>query len=254
MGAIEKNLIVGKGTSERTWIRWLRTQPFPHFDTIALPRTGNRLVIVAPHPDDEILACGGLISLAHKADIEVVLIAVTDGESSHPGSEIWPESRLTLVRAFESANALYTLGADIHIIRLGMKDGKLKNNIPLLTSLLQKHLHATDTVICTWREDGHPDHEAVGRVCAQVSKRFNNPLLEAPVWAWHWSHPNDIRLPWKNAIVLDLGFEVCRKKRLAIEEFKSQIEPDPSTGNPPILPKNVIEHFRRPFEIFFVSQ
>lgn len=46
----------------------------------------RRLVIVAPHPDDETLGCGLLIAAAVRAGVRVAVIALTDGQASHPGS------------------------------------------------------------------------------------------------------------------------------------------------------------------------
>ena len=42
------------------------------------------LVLVAPHPDDELLAAGATLAAASDAGIEVRVVAVTDGEMSHP--------------------------------------------------------------------------------------------------------------------------------------------------------------------------
>jgi len=41
----------------------------------------KRIMVVAPHPDDETLACGGLIALARREGIPVKVIVVTNGES-----------------------------------------------------------------------------------------------------------------------------------------------------------------------------
>lgn len=38
---------------------------------------------MAPHPDDEILCCGGLLALQAKRGGKVLLVGVTDGDKSH---------------------------------------------------------------------------------------------------------------------------------------------------------------------------
>ena len=70
----------------------------------ALP-TGNVLVI-APHPDDESLGCGGLLSMLAAAGRSLHIVFVTDGGASHPHSRTWSRSRLALQREQEAAEAL----------------------------------------------------------------------------------------------------------------------------------------------------
>ena len=55
-----------------------RSRPFP-LDTAATT------LVLAPHPDDEILGCGGLMSLILGAGHQIHLTYITDGSASHPG-------------------------------------------------------------------------------------------------------------------------------------------------------------------------
>ncbi len=67
----------------RAYGRWrasLAAQGF--FGELAGPRGGERIVIVAPHPDDEVLGCGGLIKRAVGAGAEVYVIVMTNGDAS----------------------------------------------------------------------------------------------------------------------------------------------------------------------------
>src|SRR5690606_13005283 len=40
---------------------------------------GARILVVAPHPDDESLCCGGLIATARRAGAEVSIVWITSG-------------------------------------------------------------------------------------------------------------------------------------------------------------------------------
>ncbi|MFH7456999.1 PIG-L family deacetylase, partial [Pseudomonas syringae pv. tagetis] len=61
------------------------------------------------------------------------------------------------------------------------------------------HLGPADVVFATWAEDGHGDHEAVGRASAMACETTGGQLHEVPIWAWHWAAAEDERLPWERA-------------------------------------------------------
>ena len=78
-------------------------------------------VILAAHPDDEVLGAGGVVCLLAAAGSRLRLIAVTDGEASHPGHG--DPAALARRRAQERAAALRELGAaDAEVVRLGLPD------------------------------------------------------------------------------------------------------------------------------------
>ncbi len=66
-----------------TRLRWktaLREAGFT--DEMARPASGDRILVVAPHPDDEALGCGGLIEQAVAAGAEVHVALMTNGDAS----------------------------------------------------------------------------------------------------------------------------------------------------------------------------
>lgn len=214
---------------------------------------GQRLVVVAPHPDDEILACGGLLTSLRGREQELLLISVTDGECSHPGSTYWTEHRLRRQRPQESLNALKRLGLDVQALnwqRLHLKDTAVARDEAFLVNHLSQLLQAGDRLLCTWRGDGHSDHEAVGRACAQAAAAKAVALLEVPVWAWYWASPEDHRIPWQRAHKIRLDAAALQRKQHAIAAHVSQIEPD--EGRAPVLPRATLESLMQPFELVFL--
>ncbi|MGK9559270.1 PIG-L family deacetylase, partial [Salmonella enterica subsp. enterica] len=89
----------------------------PQISVEQLVPAGHRAVIIAPHPDDEVLGCGGLLQGLAMLDRQIQLISVTDGSASHPGSRRWPVERLSIVRPQESAQALHRLGLPMHSLQ-----------------------------------------------------------------------------------------------------------------------------------------
>lgn len=239
--------IDGAGTPEADWIG---LESLPAVAPCELVGEGQRAVIVAPHPDDEILACGGLMLRLLEERCEMVLVAVTDGAGSHPGSRIWPPERLARERPRESREALQRLGAGaVSVHRLGLSDTRVAQQASRLQAWLERFLKADDVVVTTWRGDGHPDHEACGHICAQAAQAAGCGLLETPVWTWHWSWPGDTRVPWQRARRIELTASQLAAKRAAIEAHVSQLGDDDSTGQGPVLPATALARLLRPFEV-----
>ncbi|XVV16952.1 PIG-L deacetylase family protein [Actinoplanes sp. CA-131856] len=234
--------IAGAGTAEATWRAWPAMAEWP---VLALEPGSRPPVVVAPHPDDEILGVAGLMATLG----DVGLVAVTDGEASHPGSAVHTPERLAAIRREETAEAMARLGlGESTVVRLGQPDGGVDE--AALTGALAQLLGPDQWCLATWRGDGHPDHEAVGRAAAEACARTGARLLEYPIWTWHWASPGDARVPWERARRVPLTPEVMAAKRAAIEAFPSQIHPlGPEPADAAILPPYVLARFARPFEV-----
>jgi len=242
------DLIAGSaGTPAAVWRASQQLQRLPRITCRELLPPDRRLVVVAPHPDDEVLACGGLLaSLA--GDCEGLLISVTDGEGSHPDSPRWTPQRLREVRLRESRTALAELGLERPAWqwqRLHLPDSGVQTDV--LAEALAQWIRPGDRVISTWRRDGHRDHEATGLACAQAAAHCGARHFEAPIWAWHWALPGDPRLPWARARRLDLDEAAVQRKRRAIQAHTSQLE-----GPRPILEARLLDTLLQPFEVYFL--
>lgn len=243
--------IEGEGTTESDWAGWPGLARLPILAASALVPPGARAVVVAPHPDDEVLSVGGLLAQLARTATPVQLIAVTDGAASHRGSSEWPVERLVRERPRESRTALRRLGIAHEPRRLGLPDGGLQRVQAALADRLLGLLDRSDVVFTTWRQDGHPDHEATGHACAFAATRIGARLVEVPVWAWHWAAPGDARLPWHRAVRLPLDCDAASRKRSAVQAYASQLHPDPSTGAGPILRASTVARAARPYEVLF---
>ena len=88
----------GQGTPAARWRAWSRWPSAPTVGLDEVVPPGRRLLVVAPHPDDEVLGSGGLLHLAVRAGRAVRVLLATDGQASHPGSSRWPVPRLVPAR------------------------------------------------------------------------------------------------------------------------------------------------------------
>ncbi|RYZ42490.1 MAG: PIG-L family deacetylase [Myxococcaceae bacterium] len=252
MDAVTSRHIFGEGTPARDWASWSGLESLPWLDPDVLVPEGRRAVIVAPHPDDEVLGTGGLLAHLGRLGREARILAVTDGTASHPGSASWPVERLAATRPRETREALHRLGMDLTgVDRLGVPDGAIAANEQRVATLVAEALEPGDVVFATWRLDGHPDHEAVGRATAWACAAREARFVEVPIWTWHWAAPGDARVPWSRARRIPLDESTLALKRRATAAYVSQLETDLSTGAAPILPAHVLERLLRPFEVVF---
>lgn len=241
--------IVGAGTPERRWRAWPRPAAWP---ALALDTRVEPPLVVAPHPDDEVLGVGGLLAmLADLGGADVVV--VTDGEASHPGSTVFSQPELAAIRRAETRAACGLLGVGADAVdHLGHPDGKVDE--AALAEALTARLTPGRWCVTTWRGDGHPDHEAVGQAAAAACRRTGATLLEFPIWTWHWADPDDPDVPWDRARRLDLTAAARTAKAAAIDAFRSQILPlGPEPADAAILPPHVLARFARPYETLFVT-
>lgn len=216
--------IEGEGTEARDWQRWLTASPCATHPVDHWLAGGQRLVVVAPHPDDEVLACGGLIALHAARGGETLVVAVSDGEASHAGVPGWAASRLAGARRAESAEGLQRLGAGhAQMLRLGLPDGRVSAHLGEFPGLLAGVLQRSDVVVTTWRLDGHPDHDATGLATARACQLAGCRLLEAPVWMWHWAAPGDGRVPWHRLTSVALDVHAAQRKQSALLAHTSQL-------------------------------
>lgn len=230
--------VAGAGTPEAAWLPFLAGLPL-------FPLPAGPVTLVAPHPDDEVLAAGGLLALLVAAGVPVEVVSVTDGEASNPGGSV-PPAELAARRVAETAAALAALGVTARR-RLGLPDGGAADlEAPVAA------LEPGQVLVGPWAGDGHPDHEAVGRGCAAAAARTGATLVRYPVWAWHWAGPGDARVPWDDAARLELPPAVRAAKLRALAEFGSQTRAlGPRPEDLPVLPPAVLARFTRPFETFF---
>lgn len=244
--------IAGAGTTAAEWLAWPGLAAIPAVAPATLIPPGARTIIVAPHPDDEVLGCGGLLQWLAAEQREVLLVAVTDGGASHPGSPLWPTRRLMAARRQETYEAWSVLGWDApQQVRAGLDDGAVARDEGRLRGLLDDMLLPGDVVVSTWRHDGHPDHEATGRAAAAACRQAGARLIEVPIWAWHWARPGDTRLPWKQARRLALAPDTLARKKSAVACYHSQLSSDSSTGRPPVIAPTVVARLTHDSEVYF---
>jgi LmbE family N-acetylglucosaminyl deacetylase len=220
-----------------------------------LRQLGESVVVVAPHPDDESIACGGLIALLARRSVVVNIIVVTDGCGSHPNSSAYPPARLATLRAEETLSALSHLGVEERCLRFcGLPDRFVPTEgSPGFTAAVDQAFG----LICRLRpkslvlpsaKDAHGDHRAAAAIWRHAARLAPNLpwMLEYVVWP-------STQPPGIVATTFELEIaEVLRLKQRAVAEHRSQrglvITDDPGGF---VLPANLLARASAPYEIFF---
>jgi LmbE family N-acetylglucosaminyl deacetylase len=182
--------------------------------TISALAPRGDLVVLSPHPDDEVLGCGGALALACRSAIRPIVVALTDGAGSHPGSAAYPPARLAEVRAEEQRAGLQALGSDITLIRLALPDGDLEPGVDTAFLALEDELSPGSTILSPGLDDPHPDHRAAFRLGARLASRLGGRHYSFPVRAHlgsGYGEAGDLALDVR--AVLD-----CKRRALAMHQ------------------------------------
>ncbi|WP_419192255.1 PIG-L family deacetylase [Engelhardtia mirabilis] len=126
----------------------------PLADPSSLPR---RVLCIAPHADDEVFGCGGMLAFHALRGDEVRVVVLTDGAAGDPGSK---EADIRAARVAEDRAAGEALGVTDQRF-LGLPDGTL-GALPDLVARMSAELEAfePELVYGPSPQEMHPDHRA----------------------------------------------------------------------------------------------
>lgn len=201
------------------------------------------VILLAPHPDDETLATGGLLAALANEQIPVTVVAITDGDAAYEASG---NPKLGELRRSEQIAALSILGiTEGQVVRLGLPDRYVHEHeaelVECLISLL-RDAGPDATLIAPWLNDFHADHEAVGRAAEIASAETDSALVRWFWWSWHRRTIAELKaLPLKRFSLRPAWLGL---KLTALAEHRSQL------GEDAILPDSLLAPAQRGFEVF----
>lgn len=235
----------GDGTPEAVWQRWDAPATWP----VLGHDVPGRAVVLSPHPDDETLAVGGMLWLLAVRGWDVQVVAVTDGEASHPATPTRSAADLARMRRAEQDAAVGHLGVGAgRLLRLGLPDAAVARHEDDLAATVAALVREDDWLLAPWEADGHADHDAVGRVATRVAPTRGARLLRYPLWAWHWARPGHRALrSWRPARI-DLPQGARAAKAAALACYRTQTS-RPAGGGATIVPPAMLGRHRRTWEV-----
>ena len=195
-------------------------------ELIDLP-AGSRLLVLAPHPDDESIGCGGTLAKWRDAGRSAKVVFLTDGRQGSralrqlpegdPG-RVEAEKALIVTRQQEARLALQALGIDAFAFG-DIPDGELGSHVGPGAKIIGAAIddYRPDLIMLPFLTDRHPDHVAAGICLVAALKRLGSQRLEQLSCAGYevWS-------PIQANTIIDISAWVDRKKS-AIGVYQSQL-------------------------------
>lgn len=211
----------------------------------------DKVLIVAPHPDDEVLGCSGLIQRMIENGKQVHIVILSGGGKSHQSCCHIDESTLIDSRRNLSRKAAEILGLPLNQLHfLDYPDGRISYNDPetqRLQTLIEKI--SPDAIFVPHKGEGWSDHIEAGKIVREIIRTKSTPiqLYEYCVWFWYY---NTWNIDWKNAFVLKMNQREHRIKLKAIDAYVKPLAPcgKPWSG---VLPRIFVKANQWNCELYF---
>ena len=195
----------------------------------------GRVIVFAPHPDDETLGCGGTIAKKLAEGYEAIIVVMTDGrflllKSFGIGDDPSP-GQVKEIRRGEVLRATKILGVpEENVIFLDFVDGTLEENEETaeekVAEILEKY--APSEVYFPFERDAHPDHQAANRIVKRAVEKLNIKPIMYRYMIMHKAArfgpliESFLSIFKRDRVYVDIS-EFLPRKREAVKEFKSEL-------------------------------
>ena len=209
-------------------------------------------LVIAPHPDDETLACGATIAQLRAKEQKVRIVVISDGASSTP-QENQTTDQLRDVRRKETTQAAKILGVEeSNLVFLSYPDGRLDEHTSKITQDLraQIDLCQPSLILAPHELDGHLDHKTIGQIVRHLPKTC--PVFSYVVWipTKHWLSFLKHFILHEQQIKIEAG-QHLETKKAAISAYESQTGGKNYERDKGFLEPAFVASFLKPVEVFF---
>lgn len=184
--------------------------------------SAESVLVVAPHPDDEVFGCGAAIAQLNSAGAKVTVLLVTDGAAA--GADEAERSRISRVREDESKAALAILGGG-RVVSAGLPDrGTWEKRSEILSSIARLLAETSpQLVFVPSPAEVHPDHRSVAHAFLEMAKQdtLGRPLFSTSGKALVAFY--EVSQPIRPNFLLDATSFIAAKDR-AMAAFVSQLD------------------------------
>lgn len=217
----------------------------------------NSIVIIAPHPDDEIIGIGGYVLKHIDVGNDIYIIYLTNGENSLKGIKPIKPKTVSENRIKLSEKVLSIMHVPSNNVeRMFLSDGSVPhendNQFQNVVCELMKILYKIkpDAVFVPHVLEGHSDHVAAFKLTNEAVKygKFKCDFYGYWLWIWYLIPIKKIHeIDWKNTFRINIK-SVYRKKHRLMDIY---LKPDSEFGIPwsGLMPKQLLKAFNYPHEV-----
>lgn len=172
---------------------------------------GERVLVLAPHPDDESIGMGGTIRLLTGSGKSVKVVVLTGGERADPS--VHDLRQYADLRRKEALKAFRVLGIEQYEF-LGFTDRELYRSAGLLRESLETIIGGfrPDTIYSPSIIELNPDHRATAEAALLLVREM--PRLRCLFY--------ELTSPFRPSLLVDIS-RVFSRKRKAIRCYRSQV-------------------------------
>jgi LmbE family N-acetylglucosaminyl deacetylase len=182
-----------------------------------------RVMVFAPHPDDDLIGCGGSIAKHIQNGNQVLIVYMTSGDS---GSQKYTKEELAKIREAEALKGAKTLGVD-EVVFLKNPDGYLeasKENIVKVMDLIREF--KPHTIYLPHSDEGHRDHKRTNEIALNAAGRAAGPWFQeskGEPWKVSTILAYEVHPPLHEANYCEDITDFVSLKVQALKEHKSQL-------------------------------
>lgn len=205
------------------WIHRLRTRTSREFllklkraSHRAPPRlvspSAKRVLVIAPHMDDEVGPCGGTLIILDRGGAELHVAHVSDSSAGFEGER---GILLSRKRRQEAKSVREVIGFQ-SVSEFGFPDGRLNEHESQVDQRIGQVISKVqpDLILCPFPSDGHSDHMVCARCTARAATQLN---WSGSIWAYEvWT------ALWPN-VAVDIT-AVSEEKLKTIKLYESQMD------------------------------
>ncbi len=182
------------------------------------------ILVFAPHPDDDLIGCGGSIIKHVRQGNQVTIVYMTSGDA---GSLKYSKAKLGKIREKEAGEAAKILGVK-NLIFLRNPDGYLeyeKKNLVKIIDIIRKR--RPNLVYVPHREDAHKDHARTNEIVIESIGRAGGPWFQeckGKPWSVDAVLCYEVWTPLQEVSYVEDITKFIELKIKALKQHKSQIQ------------------------------
>lgn len=239
------------------YARYTQVMPQPtifFLNDVVLPQQDQKVLVFAPHPDDETVAVGGYIAQSIKNNAVVHIVLVTNGNKHGLEEQRYDE--------FKKATSILGVPEE-NLIFLNYPDTQLKKedeNKLLQDFKTQIDKFNPDIILYPNTQDRHPDHSTTAKIIEEILKQENQKRVSYQYLVHHYHFPQPEKydpslylLPPISMIDFDkkwqrfmLSQEIEDQKNEAVFSYKTQLRE--------LVPRRLLLSMVRQNELFSIDK